>query len=164
MHEIQRELTASFTEKQKILWNAFINQINVKYYYISSVGINLAADMSSATFTKSYTQLTGSNKNWLVSEDGISYTTLTGGTARKKLDQNSLKKTTKSIIDIFIDINGMDKPNKICPDDIDLDKLNSCDIMVLSTTLDGIAAGNPDCTFAGRVMSDNTSYDSNKCN
>ena len=25
MHEIQRELTASFTEKQKILWNAFIN-------------------------------------------------------------------------------------------------------------------------------------------
>ena len=42
---------------------------------------------------------------------------------------------------------------------LDLNNISNCDCMTVYVGKDGITAGNPDCTIAGRIISDNATYD-----
>ena len=91
--------------------------------------------------------------------------------AKKKLDVNSYKSsidaTTSTCFYIAIEVDNFENPcwchnYSIHGDEQDLNKLN-CDLIDVFVTKEGITAGNPDCTIAGRIMSDNMNYDYSKC-
>lgn len=106
---------------------------------------------------------------WMTTEDGMAINALycNSNEVSPKLTITNEKSTSKACektaFEIRVNIDGLHKGfDTVCADDTDLNKIN-CDTISFFVTKDGITAGNPDCTIAGRIMSDNITYDKSKC-
>ena len=147
------------------VFDALVNQLNVKYYQHIETG------------EKYYTKPRTVYLYWIVTEDGIGYRMSNANDeCNKKIDINAQKNATNARKQscLFIEVmpnvlkkgvigtTGTNYDKAMCKDNTDLNKLN-CNMMRFYVAKDGITSGNPDCVFAGRVMSDNTVYDSSKC-
>ena len=150
-----------------ILFDNLATQLNIKYYYKIS------------NQSKEYTH-PNSNKRYadyiMVNEDGLGYMIngCKSGSITSKIAVNNVKESTTKVCSISgLTVVTFLEPTKItsanistsdikCDDNIDLSKIK-CSRIAFFVTKDGITAGNPDCIIAGRIMSDNTTYDESKC-
>lgn len=153
-------------KERHLVFDALAKQLNVKYFYRREQENEEAAKV----FQPPELLPEVTPEYWIVTEDGIGYrVSYEGGSdCISKLKINSKNNTHSGLVItcsfVEVDIDGPENGlNIICDDNTDLTNLN-CDRIKLAVANNAqVTAGNPDCTIAGRIMSDNTTYDENKC-
>lgn len=144
-------------EDYELMYNALINQLNVKYFY------------NPVTKTKTFNKPDSINDFsdvFMVTEDGIGYKVARyDKKCTPKLTILSKTQTMEALystcMHITVEIN-VGSEEIACSNSMNLNNLK-CNFIRFIIASDGITAGNPDCIIAGRIMSDNTEYDCNKC-